>query len=175
MFSTVSMAFVCSLASIFDRTILLAVPALPSRHSFWAFRPPTILSSILQFLLATPLHFCQSMSTPVYFCCAQRSGKLGRQAVRCCHTRGILHLATLFLLIPRGDSHPRSYPTISKCHDVFRFAQGSAARPVRLLLALLACLTICNRFGVHQRRTASHLMRVPRAYLSAREPSMALP
>jgi hypothetical protein len=35
-FTTISMASMCALASVFYRTTLLAVPTPPSRHCFWA-------------------------------------------------------------------------------------------------------------------------------------------
>jgi len=54
-FSTTSMAYSCALASIFDCTILLAVPTLQSRHSFWARRPPTFLALCYCITFLTPL------------------------------------------------------------------------------------------------------------------------
>lgn len=118
----------CSLSRLYQAATTFGLSALlPSCHqycNFFSLHRSTFFNSPHCIALSRR---DQSTSSPVYFCCAQRSGKFGRQAVRCCHTPGILHLATLFLLIPRGDSHPRSYPTISECRDVFRFAQGSAA------------------------------------------------
>jgi hypothetical protein len=49
-------AYTCALASIFDCTILLAVPTIQSRHGFWAQCPPTFITLWYRITRLTPLH-----------------------------------------------------------------------------------------------------------------------
>ena len=49
------MPCLCALASIFNYTILLAVPTLQSRHSFWARCPPTFFALWYCITFLTPL------------------------------------------------------------------------------------------------------------------------
>lgn len=153
----------CSLSQLYQAATAFGLSALlPSCHQYCNF---------FSLHRSTFANLCPLQSTSaVHSVPANLDVKLSAAATRVvsCTLR---RCSSSFLGETVIHAHIRQYRNVVTCSALLKVR----LRPVRLLLALLACLTICNRFGVHQRRTASHLMRVPRAYLSAREPSMALP